>query len=279
VIAAAATSHGALEGSLSFDARAGAMSGGATSGMSREERKLVAAVERFQKLEEDRQRKEEARKRPADAAAQEAAGAPTQQRRRAEEIASSAEQRDSADASDRAERDCLIGCAVSKFCPAQARSYSGTVLQYHCATDSYTILYENDDSEVVSYTDLQCILTPVPAVSTATAATGAGKRRRCGNAANAGGAEPNKKNARSRCPHDRDRSRCKECGGSGICQHQRIRRQCKECGGSKMCQHRRRRSECKECGGSSICPHQRQRSKCKERGDLPTPAHQEQGGG
>jgi hypothetical protein len=53
VIAAAATSHGALEGSLSFDARAGAMSGGATSGMSREERKLVAAVEHFQKLEED----------------------------------------------------------------------------------------------------------------------------------------------------------------------------------------------------------------------------------
>jgi hypothetical protein len=94
------------------------------------------------------------------------------------------------------------------------------------------------------------------------AACGAGKRRRCGDATGAGGAA-NKK-ARSRCPHDRERSTCKECGGAGICQHQRRRRECKECGGASICQHQRRRSECKECGGSGICPHQRRRSQCKE---------------
>ena len=73
------------------------------------------------------------------------------------------------------------------------------------------------------------------------AAAGAGKRRWSGDAAGAGGAA-NKK-GRSRCPHDRIRSRCKECGGSGICQHQRTRSRCKECGGAGMCPHRRRRSE------------------------------------
>jgi hypothetical protein len=41
----------------------------------------------------------------------------------------------------------------------------------------------------------------------------------------------------------RIRSKCKECGGSGICEHGRRCRQ--------------RRSECKECGGGSICEHGR----------------------
>ena len=34
------------------------------------------------------------------------------------------------------------------------------------------------------------------------------------------------------CEHGRQRSRCKECGGSSICEHGRQRRKCKECGGS-----------------------------------------------
>ena len=49
-----------------------------------------------------------------------------------------------------------------------------------------------------------------------------------------------------------------------ICEHGRQRSQCKECGGSEICEHGRRRSECKECGGSQICEHGRHRSKCKE---------------
>ena len=68
------------------------------------------------------------------------------------------------------------------------------------------------------------------------------------------------------CPHGRQRSRCKECGGSGICEHGRLRYLCKECGGSGICEHGRQRKQCKECGGASICEHGRQRSKCKECG-------------
>jgi hypothetical protein len=55
------------------------------------------------------------------------------------------------------------------------------------------------------------------------------------------------KKPRNVCPHQRQRSRCKECGGAGICQHQRIRSTCKECGGASICQHQRIRSRCKEC--------------------------------
>ena len=35
----------------------------------------------------------------------------------------------------------------------------------------------------------------------------------------------------SACPHGRQRSLCKECGGRSICEHGRQRYQCKECGG------------------------------------------------
>jgi hypothetical protein len=31
----------------------------------------------------------------------------------------------------------------------------------------------------------------------------------------------------TKCPHNRQRSKCKECGGASICQHLRIRSQCK----------------------------------------------------
>ena len=74
---------------------------------------------------------------------------------------------------------------------------------------------------------------------------------------------------KKKCEHGRERSRCKDCGGSGICEHGRRRNQCKECGGGSICEHGRLRSQCKDCGGSSFCEHGRQRSKCKE--SLPCP--------
>ena len=46
------------------------------------------------------------------------------------------------------------------------------------------------------------------------------------------------------CPHGRVRSRCKECGGSGIYEHGRQRRRCKDCGG---CKHGRLLGRCKDC--------------------------------
>ena len=51
------------------------------------------------------------------------------------------------------------------------------------------------------------------------------------------------------CRHGRQRSQCKDCGGSGVCEHGRRRSQCKDCGGSGLCEHGRRRSQCKDCGG------------------------------
>ena len=74
------------------------------------------------------------------------------------------------------------------------------------------------------------------------------------------------KRKRYECEHGRQRSLCKECGGSGICEHGRERSLCKECGGSSICEHGRRRNRCKECGGSGICEHGRRRSGCKECG-------------
>jgi len=68
------------------------------------------------------------------------------------------------------------------------------------------------------------------------------------------------------CKHSRQKSQCKECGGSSICEHGRFKSTCKECGGSSICEHRRIKSTCKECGGSSICEHGRQKSTCKECG-------------
>ena len=68
------------------------------------------------------------------------------------------------------------------------------------------------------------------------------------------------------CPHSRERSRCKEWGGSSICVHGRRRSRCKECGGSSICKHGRERYRCKECGGSAFCEHGRQRRYCKECG-------------
>ncbi len=68
------------------------------------------------------------------------------------------------------------------------------------------------------------------------------------------------------CEHNRQRSRCKQCGGASICEHNRERHQCKQCGGASICEHNRRRNECLPCGGASICEHNRQRSRCKQCG-------------
>jgi hypothetical protein len=70
----------------------------------------------------------------------------------------------------------------------------------------------------------------------------------------------------SKCEHGRQKSQCKECGGSSICEHNKRKSQCKECGGSAFCEHGRQKSRCKECGGSSICEHGRRKSRCKKCG-------------
>jgi len=78
------------------------------------------------------------------------------------------------------------------------------------------------------------------------------------------------------CEHNRQRSYCKDCGGSGICEHMRKRSLCKQCGGASICEHKRQRSRCKECGGSQICEHSRRRSLCKDCGGSQICVHQRQ---
>ena len=56
-----------------------------------------------------------------------------------------------------------------------------------------------------------------------------------------------------KCEHDRQKSRCKDCGGGSICEHGREKYNCKECGGSRFCEHGRQKSYCKKCGGTQLC--------------------------
>ena len=54
-------------------------------------------------------------------------------------------------------------------------------------------------------------------------------------------------NLPKKCEHGRQKSKCKDCGGSQICPHRNWRQYCKDCGGASICPHGRRRYECKEC--------------------------------
>ena len=68
------------------------------------------------------------------------------------------------------------------------------------------------------------------------------------------------------CPHNKKKSKCKDCGGIGICIHNRLKNTCKYCGGSDICIHNIRKYKCKDCGGSQICTHNRVKSACKDCG-------------
>jgi len=77
-----------------------------------------------------------------------------------------------------AQRNGLIGRAISKFFPVLARSFAGTVQHYHCATDTFTVLYEDGDSEVMLYSDLLSFLVPEAPAAVPLKA----RRRRIGSA-------------------------------------------------------------------------------------------------
>ena len=91
---------------------------------------------------------------------------------------------------------------------------------------------------------------PIPAVE-----AGEGRNLHApGAAEDSAGGGAGHTTARSRCPHDRIRSRGKECRAAGLCPRQRRRSRCTECGGASICQHQRQRSPCTECGGASSEP-------------------------
>ena len=73
-----------------------------------------------------------------------------------------------------------------------------------------------------------------------------------------------KTSQRKKCIHNREKYRCKDCGGSGICSHNREKSGCKECKGSSICIHDKNKYQCKKCKGVSICIHDKRKIECKE---------------
>jgi hypothetical protein len=73
---------------------------------------------------------------------------------------------------------------------------------------------------------------------------------------------PRKRQISALCQHGRQKSRCKECGGSSICEHSKLKQLCAQCDGSSLCSHLKRKWTCRECKGSSLCIHGRRRTKC-----------------
>jgi len=52
---------------------------------------------------------------------------------------------------------------------------------------------------------------------------------------------------KNKCPHDRQKQKCRDCGGIGICKHNRQKYKCIDCGGSDVCKHKLLRYYCKTC--------------------------------
>ena len=92
---------------------------------------------------------------------------------------------------------------------------------------------------------------------------------------------------KKKCPHGRQKSQCKPCGGVGICPHGIDKYRCIPCDGPGICVHKKRRTrrdtctpqrkkylcphgrdkwKCIPCDGVGICKHKRLRSKCKQCG-------------
>lgn len=74
----------------------------------------------------------------------------------------------------------------------------------------------------------------------------------------------NAKYEQKRCEHDRERTKCKECGGGYICMHQREKSTCVDCHGASVCEHNKQRAICKDCNGTTICEHGKQRPRCRD---------------
>lgn len=66
------------------------------------------------------------------------------------------------------------------------------------------------------------------------------------------------------CEHGKQKTHCRECGGSSFCEHGKQKHKCRECGGSAFCEHGKYKQFCRECGGSSICEHGKLKFQCRE---------------
>ena len=67
----------------------------------------------------------------------------------------------------------------------------------------------------------------------------------------------------SKCIHNKPRTRCGDCDGSGRCkEHDRVKTNCWECKPELRCKHGRIKAHCRDCFGSRFCIHEKQKSRC-----------------
>ena len=66
-----------------------------------------------------------------------------------------------------------------------------------------------------------------------------------------------------KCIHDKRRTRCAECGGSGLCEHLKLKETCFFCHGSAYCIHNIQKRVCLACDGSHFCIHKNRKHRCK----------------
>eukprot|EP00961_Rhodomonas_salina_P069151 928249-Rhodomonas_salina.1 len=127
-------------------------------------------------------------------------------------------------------------------------------------SDNITYIPDDDDEEITA--GAPCpdrVRRDLTREETANAATEQGAAKAATKRA---AATSVRKKCPKKCPHWRQRTKCKPCGGGAICEHNRVRSTCKQCGGGSICEHNRQRNTCKQCGGVSICEHDQQRNKC-----------------
>lgn len=76
--------------------------------------------------------------------------------------------------------------------------------------------------------------------------------------------ETNKIYQRPKCPHNKFKAKCIDCGGGSVCQHKKQKIYCKDCGGKAICEHNKVKYSCKECKGTAICKHNKRKRLCVE---------------
>ena len=60
--------------------------------------------------------------------------------------------------------------------------------------------------------------------------------------------------------HGRQKSQCRDCGGSQICKHDRRKSDCCDYGGTQIYEHDRIKYRCRDCGGIGIREHRGQKN-------------------
>ena len=69
---------------------------------------------------------------------------------------------------------------------------------------------------------------------------------------------------RKKCPHNKEKYRCRECKGGAFCEHNKEKYQCRECKGGAFCEHNKLKYQCRDCKGNAFCEHNNLKSQCRD---------------